>query len=115
MSDKQIDGETYIFYTGPEFTDIDKYNFDKCIYPYFQHTMGADGYYYKCSTVATPTAKHLRLGEVTEDFNDFLESIKRNQSESFSCQNGCFKNGLRCNRMGLECNLAFKEIVKGNK
>jgi len=37
----------YIFYTGPEFTDVDKFDFQKCVYGYYQITVGADGYVYK--------------------------------------------------------------------
>jgi hypothetical protein len=108
LSDKENENETYIFYTGPEFTDIDKFTYTQCVYGYFQLTMGADGYYYKCSTTATPTAKHNRLGLVTDKFEDFLIANKKNQDEHFNAQKSCFDKGLRCNRMALECCLAYK-------
>ena len=100
----------YIFYTGPEFTDVDKFDFDKCVYGYYQITYGADGYAYKCSTTATPTAKHCRIGKVTADLEEFKRMILRNYNPDWNCQGQCFDCGVRCNRMGLEINRAFMEL-----
>ena len=58
---KSEDEKPYIFYTGPEFTDIDKFDFRQCAYCYYQITFGADGYVYKCSPAATPTMAMCRL------------------------------------------------------
>ena len=102
----------YIFYTGPEFTDIDKFNFNKCIYGYYQITLGADGYIYKCSTTATPTAKHCRLGKITSNLDEFNNMIVQNANPNWDCQTMCFDKGLRCNRMGLEINKQYSEINK---
>lgn len=115
LSEKEIEGEPYIFYTGPEFTDIDKFTFNYCAYGYFQITMGADGYYYKCSTVATPTAKHLRLGKVTDKFEDLVTAIKNNQNINFNCKKNCFEKGLRCNRMSLEIGINVQKIMDNKK
>jgi hypothetical protein len=115
LSDKEIAGEPYIFYTGPEFTDIDRFTFEYCAYGYFQITMGADGYYYKCSTVATPTAKHLRLGKVTDKFEDLVEAIKKNQDVNFNCEKNCFSKGLRCNRMSIDICTKVQEIMDEKK
>ena len=41
----------YIFYTGPEFTWIDNFDFNRCFYNFYQVTVGADGFMYKCSTL----------------------------------------------------------------
>ena len=100
----------YIFYTGPEFTDVDKFDFDKCVYGYYQITYGADGYAYKCSTTATPTARHCRIGKVTADLEEFKRMILRNYNPDWNCQGQCFDCGVRCNRMGLEINRAFMEL-----
>lgn len=95
----------YIFYTSPEFTDIDKFTFKDCVYPYYQITLGADGYVYRCSTTATPTMKFCRLGKITNRLDDFKRMIKINQMEWDTSR--CFKNGARCNRMGLEINTEY--------
>ena len=99
------DERPYIFYTGPEFTDIDKFDdITKCAYGYYQITYGADGYAYRCSTVATPTGKQCRLGKITADLEEFKKIIMRNYDPTFNCAEQCFAKGLRCNRMGLEIN-----------
>lgn len=106
---KSKSNRPYIFYTGPEYTDIDKYTFTRCIYGYYQITLGADGYIYKCSTTATPTAKHCRLGKITPDLWRFREIIQSNYNPNWSCQISCFDQALRCNRMGLEINRRYHE------
>jgi len=110
---KSKDEKPYIFYTGPEFTDIDKFDFDKCVYYAYQITCGADGYFYKCSTVATPTAKHCRLGSCTSDVNEFEQILLKNADPNWDCQRMCFNKNLRCNRMGLEINRSYKELIQG--
>jgi len=102
----------YIFYTGPEFTDIDLFTFKTCTYGYYQITYGADGYCYKCSTSATPTATQCRLGKATSDLNKFKEMIMKNYNKGWNCQKSCFDNGIRCNRMGFEICIAYKEWKK---
>jgi MoaA/NifB/PqqE/SkfB family radical SAM enzyme len=97
----------YVFYTGPEFTDIDKFDFDKCLYYLYQVTIGADGYFYKCSTCATPTASQCRLGKITSDVSEFEKVLLRNANYNWSSQEKCFKHGIRCNRMGLEINRQY--------
>jgi len=112
-TDKQE--KPYIFYTGPEFTDIDKYTFKHCIYGYYQITIGADGYMYKCSTTATPTAKQSRLSKITTDIKEFEKILMRNYNKKWDCQKQCFENKVRCNRMGLEINLAYKNLGEINE
>lgn len=111
---KSEDEHPYIFYTGPEFTDIDKYTFNDCYYGYYQITFGADGYCYKCSTTATPTAKQCRLGKIPRDLGSFMRMIRANEKRGWDCKKNCFVNGLRCNRMGLEINLMAigKDIIQ---
>jgi len=109
---KSMDERPYIFYTGPEFTDIDRYTFEKCYYFGYQITLGADGHFYKCSTVATPTAKQCRLGKATSSLNKFNEILNKNADLSWNCQKMCFNKKLRCNRMGLEINSAIEEIKR---
>lgn len=109
LSESQ-DERPYIFYTGPEFTDIDKFDFRHCIYGYYQISYGADGYVYKCSTTATPTMAICRLGKITSDVDEFREMILKNQSSRWDA-NTCFSRGARCNRMGLEINRMYVELV----
>lgn len=113
LSDSE-DERPYIFYTNPWFTDINRFKFEKCVYNFFQMTAAADGYYYKCSTVSTPTAKHLRLGKITNKLEDLKKAIVANYNLDFNCQQQCFDKNLRCNRMGMEINTAFEEIVGKN-
>jgi MoaA/NifB/PqqE/SkfB family radical SAM enzyme len=101
---QDINDIPYIFYTEPEFTNIERFTFDKCAYGYYQITLGADGYFYKCSTVATPTAQHCRLGKITDNIKLFQKYVKSNQSTLWDCKINCFEKNLRCNRMGLEIN-----------
>jgi len=83
-------------------------NFKQCIYSYYQITLGADGYIYKCSSTATPSFKMNRLGKITNDLEKFNEMILANQDPDF-CPSGCFKVGARCNRMALEINNKWNE------
>jgi len=104
------DERPYIFYSGPEFTWVDNFTFNKCIYGFYQVTVGADGYIYKCSTTATPTAKHCRLGKITSNLDSFKEMIVKNYNPKWDCRTMCFDKGLRCNRMGIECNQAYDRL-----
>lgn len=100
------DERPYIFYTGPEFTDIDKFDFKKCVYCYYQITYGADGYAYKCSTTATPTMAQCRVGKITGDLEEFNRILMRNADPYWNAGT-CFSAGARCNRMGLEINRLY--------
>jgi len=107
LMSKSFDEKPYIFYISPKYQDVNLFNFKHCIYGYYQITLGADGYFYRCSTVATPTMKHLRLGKITSDLDDFKKMIKKNQDVNFNT-NTCFSHGARCNRMGLDINIEYK-------
>jgi len=100
----------YIFYTGPEFTDIDRFDFRQCVYCYYQITYGADGYAYKCSTTATPTMSMCRLGRITSDLEEFHHLLRRNANPRWGADI-CFRKGARCNRMGLEINTAYATLT----
>lgn len=109
------DENPYIFYVDPKTTSVDQYYFDKCIYSYYQITLGADGYFYKCSAVAAPDAKDHRLGPITSDLDIFNNLVWGSYNKDFNCKETCFKQGLRCNRMAIECNQAFfYEMSKQN-
>lgn len=109
---KSKDEKPYIFWNYPWFTDIDRFKFDQCVYTYFQITLAADGYFYPCSTVSTPTAKHLRISECTDDIEEFERILVQAQNPKFNPYKQCFKHGLRCNRMGLETCTMYDQLVK---
>ena len=101
------DERPYVFYTGPEFTDIEGFDFDRCVYTLYQITYGADGYVYRCSTTATPTGKVCRLGKITSNLDKFHDMLRKSNDKQWDCQKTCFGNNLRCNRMGFEINRAY--------
>jgi len=100
----------FVFYLPPFHQDVCRMRFKKCIYSYYQITIGADGYVYKCSSTATPTFSMNRLGKVTSDLDEFNRMVLANQDPNFSPET-CFKVGARCNRMALECNTKYAELV----
>lgn len=101
----------YIFYTSPDFTDIDKYDFNQCVYSYYQITYGADGYAYRCSTTASPTMAVCRLGKITGNLDKFHQLLVKNTNPDWEA-NTCFARGARCNRMGLEINRIYSKRVE---
>jgi len=96
-----------IFYISPESQDVDAMNFKQCIYSYYQITLGADGYVYKCSSTATPTFKMNRLGKITSDLEAFNKMVLKNHNAKFD-PHICFRVGARCNRMALEVNKSWQ-------
>jgi len=103
----------YIFYLPPRYQDVDRMNFKQCIYGYYQITLGADGYVYRCSSTATPTFKMNRLGKITSDLKEFNKMILVNQNSNFN-PSICFRVGARCNRMALEINNKWRQINEKN-
>lgn len=103
------DGKPFIFYLSPKHQSIERYTFDQCVYGYYQICLGADGYVYRCTAIATPTFKDLRLGKISDNLNDLERMILANQNPAFSCEE-CFKRNGRCNRIALELNSAWRDI-----
>lgn len=95
--------KTHVFYLSPFTQDVDRMNFRQCIYGYFQISAGADGYWYKCSSTASPSFSFNRLQKITSSLDGFHKAILRSQSPDFN-PSLCFNAGARCNRMALECN-----------
>ena len=116
ISKKQSE-KPYIFYMTPKegYTDISLYDFDQCVYGYYQLTYGADGYVYKCSAVAAPDMKHLRLGRITDNIEEFEKLNRLNQDSKFNAQKGCFSHGGRCNRMAVECNRKYRDSLNSDE
>lgn len=99
----------YIFYLPPKYQDVEKMSYKQCIYSYYQITLGADGYVYKCSSTATPSFKMNRLGKITSDLEKFKQMIMANHDPDFK-PSVCFKVGARCNRMALELNQKWSKL-----
>ena len=113
---KTLDEKPYIFYVNPATTSVCQYNFSKCIYSYYQMTIGADGYLYKCSSVAAPTAKLHRIDKLNSDLEYFKDNLIKSYDENWDSNEMCFKNRLRCNRMAIECNQEYnKSLIKGTR
>lgn len=103
------DEKPFIFYFPPDFQDVSKMNFRQCVYGYYQITIGADGFVYRCSCIASPHFKFNRLGEIPDNLSDFEKMLKVNQDPQFNASN-CFKRTARCNRMALEINDSWREF-----
>jgi len=103
----------HVFWISPDNQDVEKMNFKQCIYSYFQITLAADGYVYKCSSTASPSFKFCRLGEITDDLEEFNDMVMRNHNPNWKPET-CFSHGARCNRMGLELGEAWggKRLVR---
>ena len=99
----------FIFYLPPKFQDVERMCFKQCIYSYYQITLAADGYVYKCSSTATPSFNFNRLGKITSNLRKFEKMILANHNSGFK-PSTCFKAGARCNRMALEINQKWSEI-----
>lgn len=105
------DKKPFVFYVGSEETNVENYTFDRCFYHAYQITLGADGWFYKCSSVSSPDALNCRLGKMTSNLDYFKDCITLNktQNKTWDCKKGCFDNGLRCNRMAIEINKRYNE------
>lgn len=103
------DVKPFIFWITPEAQDVDQMNYKQCLFGYFQITLGADGYVYRCSSAASPTLDYNRLGETTDDLERFKTMIMQNQSPYWDPQI-CFNRSGRCNRCAVEINNAWRDI-----
>jgi len=98
----------FIFWVPPKFQDVDEMNYQQCIYSYFQITLAADGYVYKCSSTASPSFKFCRLGKITADLDKFDDMVIRNHNPEWK-PTMCFRYGARCNRMAIELNNEWRD------
>lgn len=106
---RDLEDKPYIFYIPPEYQDVDKMNFKQCIYSYYQITLGADGYIYKCSSTASPTFRMNSLGKIPNNLDKFNKMVLVNQDPNFN-PSTCFRAKARCNRIALEINTAWSRI-----
>jgi sulfatase maturation enzyme AslB (radical SAM superfamily) len=104
----------HIFHVSSVFQDIDVYDFSQCIYGYYQVTLGADGYVYRCSTTSTPSFPQFRLGKITSDVKKFNQMILADQNPRFKAST-CFAAGARCNRQATECNRTYRDLKESGK
>ena len=111
---KEENEQPFIFWMSPDLQDINLFNFTQCVYGYYQICWAADGYVYRCTTISTPSFKRLRLGKLTSDIDEFKKMISTNQDPAFNCIE-CFSRGARCNRMGLEINSTWRDLIGRKK
>ena len=104
--------QPFVFWMSPDFQDITLYNFKQCAYSYYQVCLGADGFFYRCTTISTPSFKGLRLGKVTNSLKDFKGILRKSQDHNYNCKT-CFSMGARGNRMALEINRAYDNFSNG--
>ena len=99
---------TEVFWMGPETQDVNALNYKQCIYSYWQITLAADGYVYKCSCTASPSFEFCRLGEITDDVEAFKRMVMANHDPAWRPET-CFAHGARCNRQAIELNNIWRE------
>lgn len=98
----------FIFWVPPKFQDVDEMNYQQCVYSYFQITLAADGWVYKCSSTASPSFEFCRLGKITSDLKRFNEMVIQNHNPDWD-PSICFNHGARCNRMAIELNNTWRD------
>ena len=109
LMSRELGERPYVFYLPPECQDVDRMNFRQCIYSYYQITLAADGFVYKCSSTASPSFKMNRLGKTTSDLEEFNRMVLANHNPNFNAST-CFKVGARCNRIALEINTTWARM-----
>jgi len=105
---QRSDSRPFIFWIPPKYQDVEEMNYQQCIYSYFQITLAADGWIYKCSSTASPSFKFCRLGKITPDLEKFNEMVVRNHNPNWDPAT-CFSHGARCNRMAIELNNTWRD------
>jgi len=105
---RNADAKPFVFYLPPVHQDVNRMDFDQYIYSYYQITLAADGFVYKCSSVASSSFKPLRLGRITADRKKFDRMVSSNHNSRFT-PSKCFAMGARCNRIALEINTSWNE------
>ena len=100
-----------IFWIAPDCQDVDQMNYRQCIYSYFQITLAADCYVYRCSSTASPSFKFCRLGKITDNLRKFEKMIMANHDPEWD-PGMCFSHGARCNRMALAVCKEYQEIKR---
>lgn len=96
----------FIFYFPPVNQDVERMDYPRCVYSYYQITLAADGYLYRCSSIASPSFSYGKIGPIPDSVEEFKAMILKAQDPDFSCAQ-CFTRGARCNRMALEINSAY--------
>lgn len=99
----------FVFVLSPETQDLSKFSFAHCFYGYQMITLGSDAYFYRCSAGAHSFFRHLRLGMLTDNIEEFYRMILMNQDKTFDPQVSCFPFGARCNRGAIEINSEFED------
>lgn len=93
----------YVYWMPPKYQDVDSMDYKVCVDGYYQICLGADGWFYRCTSAAATDFKACRLGKATDDLGKFENIIRKNQDRDWS-PSACFAQGARCSRMALEIN-----------
>ena len=99
-----INSDTTVFYVEP----TKQPRFRKCAYGYYQITLANDGYVYRCTTAADEIFQELRLGQITDDIDEFNSMIMANQSAEFNPQI-CARLGVYCCRAAVAINSQIED------
>jgi hypothetical protein len=98
----------YIYWMPPKYQDVDNMDYKVCIDGYYQICLGADGWFYRCTSAAASNFKACRLGRATDDINKFEDIICKNQDQEWS-PSTCFDLKTRCSRMALDINSRWND------
>ncbi len=103
------DGERpYVYWMPPKYQDVKSMDYKACVDGYYQICLGADGWFYRCTSAAAADFKACRLGRVTDDLAEFENIIRKNQTQEWS-PSTCFAQGTRCSRMALDINKRWND------
>jgi molybdenum cofactor biosynthesis enzyme MoaA len=93
-----------VFFLPPSSQDIENCFCAHCFNGYYEITLGADGFFYKCSSTASHLFSKHRLGPLTSNIKDFHNAVVLNQDYRFNPLHECLPVGARCTRAALEIN-----------
>lgn len=105
---RSSDDKPFIFVIPPEKQDLKMFNFSHCFSGYDAITLGADGFFYRCCSSAHPMFGHLKLGQLTDNIDEFKAMVLNNQQECFNPDKACFPKGARCTRAAFDINNEFE-------
>lgn len=98
----------YVYWMPPKYQDVENMDYKFCVDGYFQICLGADGWFYRCTSTASIDFEACRLGKVTDDLTEFEDMLRRNQNRDWR-PSACFNMGGRCSRMAFEINKRWND------
>lgn len=97
----------HIFYVEPYHYNPAKWSFRQCAYGFYQITLGADGYVYRCTPLSSSRFADARLGVITDDIFEFQNMIYANQDPDFDPA-WCYEAGGHCCRAAYYINKMWR-------